>query len=145
MTAEGRRADLTRSELTGLVAELVITMAELPHEFMAHTDLLDFPGARSRQPVDDLRKYIESNKNGLSQLFLRGKVDHLFKRYSVDQELTSLLLCLVPGNQETVGLPEILDSWIKFTHGATAEQRVGKSTRSEQRRSRSIIPDEEIA
>ena len=127
MTAEGRRADLSRSELTGLVAELGISMAELPHEFISHTDLLDFPGARSRQPVDDLQKYIDGTTNGLSQLFLRGKVDHLFKRYSVDQELTSLLLCLVPGNQETVGLPDILDSWIKLTHGQTPEQRVGKS------------------
>jgi hypothetical protein len=59
-------------------------------------------------------------------LFLRGKVDYLFQRYTAEQELTSMLLCLRPSNLDVTTLPAVIEEWIGVTHGRTAEERKGR-------------------
>ena len=51
--AGSRRADL---EIAALTAELAITMRHKPDDFFEHTDLLDFPGYRSRLKTDDVAR-----------------------------------------------------------------------------------------
>ena len=97
-------------------------MREQPRPFFEHTDLLDFPGARSRQPLA-LGRYFAQNENALKETFLRGKVAYLFDRYVAEQELTSMLLCIGYGNQEVTTLPNMIAEWIAATHGATPEER----------------------
>jgi hypothetical protein len=105
-----------------LTAELRIELATPPRPFFKETDLLDFPGARSRQKVD-LTQFFEANPDALKETFLRGKVAYLFDRYVAEQELTSMLLCIRPSNQEVVTLPDLVDDWIASTHGRTPEAR----------------------
>lgn len=125
VTAAGRRAKLPRAVVTALVAELTIEMAEKPAPYFEHTDLLDFPGYRSRYKLDDVRR--ELKKPGmLKELFLRGKVAYLFQRYSAQRELNGMLLCIGPSNQEVQDLPAVINSWINSTHGETPEQREGR-------------------
>jgi stress response protein SCP2 len=95
----GARVTLPRSEVTALIAELRIVISEQPWDFFQHTDLLDFPGARSREQVKDLPAFLQGD-DALQGLFLRGKVAYLFDRYCAEQELTSMLLCIGPSNQE---------------------------------------------
>ncbi len=126
ITAGNRRpVSLPRASVTALVAELSITMREQPWPFFEHTDLLDFPGARSREitPIKSLRE-----PNTLERLFLRGKVAYLFQRYCAEQELTSMLLCIGPGNQEVRTLPGIVKEWIDTTHGADPATRAANQT-----------------
>ena len=126
-TSSGLTLTLRRQALAALTAELRIELAELPREFFHTTDLLDFPGARSRQKVD-LSAFFEMNAEALKETFLRGKVSYLFERYVAEQELTSMLLCVRPSNQEVATLPDLVDDWIAATHGRTAKSRTGQPT-----------------
>ncbi|MDS4021393.1 MAG: virulence factor SrfC family protein [Candidatus Competibacter sp.] len=125
--ADGARVTLPRSEITALIAELRIVIGEQPWDFFEHTDLLDFPGARSREQIKDLPAFLETG-DALQSLFLRGKVAYLFERYCAEQELTSMLLCIGPSNQEVKTLPEMVYEWIVSTHGTTPEQRSQQPT-----------------
>lgn len=124
-TPSGVHATLPRALVTALTAELTIVMREKPAPYFDHTDLLDFPGYRSRYKLDDVRR--ELGKEGmLKELFLRGKVAYLFQRYCAERELTSMLLCIGPSNQEVQDLPGVIDEWVRTTHGERPEDRVGK-------------------
>jgi hypothetical protein len=125
--SNGARVTLPRNEVTALIAELRIVISEQPWDFFQHTDLLDFPGARSREQIKDLPAFLEIG-DALQSLFLRGKVAYLFERYCAEQELTSMLLCIGPSNQEVKTLPEMVYEWIVSTHGATPEQRSQQPT-----------------
>lgn len=126
-TRAGRPVSLPRASVTALVAELAITMRDKPWPFFDHTDLLDFPGARSREIIPDVRRYLKQ-PGALEGLFLRGKVAYLFERYCADQELTSMLLCIGPSNQEVRTLPGIVKEWIDTTHGPDPETRAKNQT-----------------
>jgi len=124
--SSGRSAELPRSDYAALIAELVIEMEEKPYDYFDYTDLLDFPGYRSRVQIRDIDDFLDQS-NGLESLFLRGKVAYLFQRYREDRELTSMMLCIADSNQEVKSLPEVVDEWITDTHGETPEQRTGRA------------------
>lgn len=124
--AGGRHVDLPRPVVTALAAELRIMLKDQPWPFFEHTDLLDFPGYRSRTS-HNLGKYLrEAKGEALKELFLRGKVDYLFQRYTAEQELTSMLLCLRPSNLDVTTLPNVIEEWIGVTHGRSPEERRGR-------------------
>lgn len=124
---DGSRASLPRVYVTALTAELVIPMQSKPADFFEHTDLLDFPGYRSRKMFIDLAREAEEPAK-LKECFLRGKVAYLFERYCAERELTSLLLCIGSGVQEVQGLGGAVNEWISGTHGSTPERRDNKDT-----------------
>lgn len=127
-TRAGTSIALPRPVVTALAAELRILLKETPWPFFEHTDLLDFPGYRGRT-LHNLGKYLaEAKGNALKELFLRGKVDYLFQRYTAEQELTSMLLCLRPSNLDVTTLPAVIEEWIAATHGGSAEARQGRPT-----------------
>ncbi|MCR4666326.1 MAG: putative virulence factor [Desulfovibrio sp.] len=122
VTPEGKRASLQRAVVTALTAELTIVMDQKPADYFETTDLLDFPGYRSRYKIDDIRKELE--KPGmLKEMFLRGKVAYLFQRYCFERELTSMLLCIGPSNQEVQDLPGVINDWVTSTHGEKPDLR----------------------
>ncbi|MCB9960309.1 MAG: hypothetical protein H6843_17060 [Rhodospirillaceae bacterium] len=122
VSPEGHRVKLPRAQITALTAELRIVVRDKPWDFFDHTDLLDFPGARSRENIPDIRAFLEQ-PTALQSLFLRGKVAYLFERYCAEQELTSMLLCIGPSNQEVRTLPSMVNDWIASTHGSEAAAR----------------------
>lgn len=125
VTREGGRVPLPRAVIAALTAELTVVMREKPDPCFDHADLLDFPGYRSRYKFDDVRR--ELQKPGLlREMFLRGKVAYLFRRYCAERELTGMLLCIGPGNQEVQDLPGVINDWTLAAHGETPERRLGK-------------------
>ena len=119
----GARCRLTRPELTALIAELQITMSELPWDFLEKTDLLDFPGARERMGRNH-EDEIGGEPGKLGIYFLRGKVAYLFDRYADERELNALLLCIKESNNafdKTVR--SSIRGWIHKTHGDTPDAR----------------------
>ena len=127
LTPGGKTVTLPRVYVTALTAELIIPMRDKPAEFFTHTDLLDFPGYRSRKMFFDLA--LEAGDPAkLKECFLRGKVAYLFERYCAERELTGLLLCIGSGVQEVQGLGGAVNDWIAGTHGGTPERRTGKDT-----------------
>lgn len=127
MSPDGRKAMLPRPAVTALIAELCIVMKDKPWDFFEHTDLLDFPGARSRENIEDVGKFMQQ-ADALKSLFLRGKVAYLFERYVAEQELTSMLLCIGPSNQEVRTLPAMIKDWIDSTHGPDPAERERQET-----------------
>jgi hypothetical protein len=123
-TPDGAKHEIPRWIITALTAELTIVMVNKPAPFFDETDLLDFPGYRSRYKFTKIAEELETHGTALaSQMFLRGKVAYLFQRYCAEKELTSMLLCIGPSNQEVKDLPGVIKKWIDSTHGATPEKR----------------------
>jgi hypothetical protein len=118
----GARLAIERPELTALVYELHITMVEQPWPMFGHTDLLDFPGARSRKQ-ENLRKELKADPRRIAEYFLRGKVAYLFDHYCAERELNAMLLCVGPSNNEVSDMKRLIRKWVGLTHGAKAEQR----------------------
>ncbi len=126
-TATGLRADLPRAVLAALVAEVTIQLRDKPWDFFDVTDLLDFPGARSREQIRDPARHL-ADPSKLPAVLLRGKVAYLFERYCAETELTGMLLCIGPSNQEVRTLPRMVEEWIAGTHGDTPEKRATQPT-----------------
>ncbi|MBV9758033.1 MAG: hypothetical protein JO047_13345 [Alphaproteobacteria bacterium] len=116
------RAQLDRSVLAALVAEITVPMATQPWDFFADTDLLDFPGARSREVIKDVDRFL-TEPGRLGRIFLRGKVAYLFQRYNAEQEISAMVLCVGPSVQEVQTLPEMINGWVRDTIGAKPEAR----------------------
>jgi hypothetical protein len=112
-----------RAVLTGLVAEVKIVMAEQPWPFFEYTDLLDFPGARSREKQIDLPSDPAEREDRVRNMLLRGKIAYLFQRYTEQRELTCMLLCMPPSNVEVKDLDGMVKGWVEQTHGDTAAER----------------------
>lgn len=121
-TPAGRSASVSTPNLCALIAELVISMKDCPHPTYQSTDLLDFPGARSRK-MQKKDEGVLSNPEVQVENFLRGKVAYLFDKYAENLELSVMLLCVGPSNQEVVGLDKLVEDWIIRTHGARPEHR----------------------
>ncbi len=128
VTRDGRKADIARYEVTALTAELQISIRDKPWDFFDHTDLLDFPGARSREGIKHVDAYLAEGPDQLWGLFLRGKVAYLFERYCAERELTAMLLCIADSNQEVRTLPGMVNDWIEATHGKSVEDRSKQAT-----------------
>lgn len=128
VTRDGRKADIARCEVTALTAELQISIRDKPWDFFDHTDLLDFPGARSREGIKNVDAYLAEGPDQLWGLFLRGKVAYLFERYCAERELTAMLLCIADSNQEVRTLPGMVNDWIEATHGKTVDDRSKQAT-----------------
>jgi hypothetical protein len=115
--------------VTALTAELRVTLETAPWDFFTHTDLLDFPGARSREnkSVGDFLRD-PSEPCARANCFLRGKVALLFDNYAAELDLNVMLLCTGPENQEVKTLPGLTKEWVTRTHGDTPAKRAGKPT-----------------
>ncbi|OUL98854.1 virulence factor SrfC family protein [Variovorax sp. JS1663] len=112
-----------RATLTALVAEIKVVMANQPWPFFTHTDLLDFPGARAREKMVELPQDPEERTFSVRNMLLRGKIAYLFQRYTEERELTCMLLCMPPSNQEVKDLTSLVGKWVAQTHGASPETR----------------------
>ena len=120
--ASGASAMVDRSVAAALIAEITVPLAERPWEFFEHTDLLDFPGARTREEITDPDGFL-AQPGRLGRVFLRGKVAYLFQRYNAEQEIAAMLLCVGPSNQDVQTLPNMIDNWISQTVGPTPAAR----------------------
>ena len=123
--SHGITTTIAQPLLTAVVAELILQIDHLPFDFFQHTDLLDFPGARSRHNFKNAEQTLAAAEN-LSETLLRGKVAYLFERYTASFSLNGLLLCVVPGNQEVRTLSDYVAPWIESVHGKSAQARVNQ-------------------
>lgn len=135
----GSSIDVPRPVVAALTAELQLPLdpartSDPGREFLNFTDLLDFPGLRSPLKIEDPRNRIiigaapgdDDDKATVGDIFLRGKVDFLFRRYCEDFEINALVVLLKPSTQEVTELPPTVRHWIDLTHGETPQERTGR-------------------
>jgi hypothetical protein len=113
---------INRSLITALTAELVFSIPkELvdTKEFLANSDLLDFPGARSRLALEVL----DIDAEIIPDMLLRGKVSYLFNKYSDDFNVNNLLFCTNDKQLDVNEIPSLLFNWISKNVGANFHER----------------------
>lgn len=91
--------------------------AEKP--FLRDLDILDFPGARSRQKNPEAGITLKD----ASLMLIRGKVAYLFNKYSQQYLISNLLFCHDDTQNEVNTLPTLLTSWVEKTVGKTPAER----------------------
>ena len=131
VAGQAARIGVARSTLCALTAELRLQVGNDVAPMFAHTDLLDFPGARSREKHRSIRDGLDADADArerTGELFIRGKVAMLFKRYTDERELTAMLLCMPPSNQEVKDLGSMVGEWVHRTHGEQACERAAQTT-----------------
>jgi len=126
MAPDGKTAELSRPVLSALIAELHVMALEKPGDFLEYSDLLDFPGYRAREKMDDIVEDVQKPEI-LKKCFLRGKVAYLFERYRARKDISAMLLCVAESVQNNPDLPSAVTAWVVDTHGDQPEKRVGQA------------------
>jgi hypothetical protein len=143
-------SNVSKSELSGICAEIVL---KIPDEFLdsfdtysfemitdpgvisllgsgvvtknilKNTDLLDFPGARSRQ--QQLAEKL-SDPKVLTNVLLRGKVAYLFNMYCEARMINILMYCHHNESNDVTSIPLLLNNWVNKYIGTTPETRASR-------------------
>jgi hypothetical protein len=111
-----------KSAFCALAAELTFQIDERLAEektFLKYIDLLDFPGARSRERFGEQ----DISKQNCSAMLLRGKVAYLFNKFTAQFLISNLLFCHHDTKSEVKTLSDLLKNWIKGSIGNTPEER----------------------
>ena len=117
---DNKEISINTNRLSAIISEVTLTVSEdltTKKEFIQNTDLLDFPGARSRLVLNK----ITDEETPL--MFLRGKISYLFKRYSTNLEINNLLFCINDQQIEVKELPSLLNEWISTNIGDSIDHR----------------------
>jgi hypothetical protein len=92
----GTRAELGRSDMTALIAELQITVAESRETSSTRPTCSTSRGALA-QRIQQIRQFLK--RDGARNLYLREQVAYLFERYC-PAGATAMLLCIGPSNRK---------------------------------------------
>lgn len=114
-------SNFSKGELSALIAELTFELPEViaqDRKFLKDMDLLDFPGARSRE------KYKEKEiATVLPKMLRRGKVAYLFNKYSRSLQISSVLFCHHNDQKSEPTIGETINNWIEENIGINPEER----------------------
>ena len=117
----GEEKHIEVSYLSALISELIFS---IPQElmdskmFLKNSDLLDFPGARSRLGIE-----VEGIHKNVHEMLLRGKVSYLFNKYTDDYSINNLLFCTNDKQLEVNELSYLLFNWISKNIGLSIDER----------------------
>lgn len=112
--------DISCSKLCFLTSEIVLTVSKSSIQnrpFIQSTDIIDFPGARSREELRDL-----SDQSRIYML-LRGKVSYLFNLYSSNFLTNTLFVCMRTQQTNVSSMPRLIKQWIHDNIGETDVKR----------------------
>jgi hypothetical protein len=120
-TSSGREVALDPGVLAALIAEIRLTLRGVAGSLLEKADILDFPGGRALKGINGFGP-AELNSGKLEnaiEVYKRGKLTFLFEQYSLDREITSLLLCSPgPMKPEAIQLQSQVESWLSIRHGS---------------------------
>lgn len=97
-----------------------LTKGDIEMSVLKENDLLDFPGARSREKERALS--LDADKV-LINVFLRGKVAYLFNKYNEGAAINVLLFCHDQVQNDVTNLYILLDEWVRNYVGDTPQKR----------------------
>lgn len=88
-------------------------------DMLTDNDLLDFPGARSREQ----EKVEKLSKGNVLDFYLRGKVAYLFNKYNENMGINILLYCHHNKDNDVTNLYSLLEEWVNNYVGHDPEER----------------------
>ncbi len=121
-------SSFNKSSLSALIAELTFVLPQQvanERRFLNKIDLLDFPGARSREKFKE-----QEIATVLPTILRRGKVAYLFNKYSRSLRISAVLFCHHNDQKNEPTLGETINDWIETNIGKTPEERAEDLTRT---------------
>jgi len=112
------RYDMT--DIQDPAVRAALTQGDVRLDMLRTTDLLDFPGARSRKKEQSVTL---AQPKILTTVLLRGKVAYLFNKYSESKAINILLYCHDYEMNDVTSLYITLNEWVNQYVGATPEER----------------------
>lgn len=124
---DGRKVKLLRSIVSILTKEVQLQLSKSfaedePQAFLNHSDLLDFPGSKSREKIP-LNVFNNNSTEQKLQLLIRGKVSYLFDSYTNKLGVSTLLYCMDNNPPEEKEAPNRLYKWLEKYVGKNKEDR----------------------
>jgi len=117
----GREIGVEPGVLSALIAEVRLPLRPVPGSVFENTDLLDFPGGRALRGINGFGQD-ELNTGRLEhaiEVYKRGKLTFLFEQFSLDREITALVLCSPgPTKPEAIQLQSQVERWLQIRHGS---------------------------
>lgn len=123
--------------LAALIAEIRLPLKPVTGSLLEGTDMLDFPGGRALKGIngfgpDELNSGSPGggSLDNAIEVYKRGKLTFLFEQFSLDREITALVLCSPgPTKPEAIQLQTQVERWLHIRHGTatpTDPDEVGK-------------------
>ncbi|MBI2568210.1 MAG: hypothetical protein HYV63_14380 [Candidatus Schekmanbacteria bacterium] len=116
-----REVSIEPGVLAALIAEIRMQLSPRSGSLLDHADILDFPGGRALKGINGFGPQ-ELNSGKLEnaiEVFKRGKLTYLFEQFSLDREITALVLCSPgPTKPEAVQLQSQVENWLQIRHGS---------------------------
>lgn len=124
---DGRVLECDRSIISILTKEVQLHIAndfenDRARSFMKTSDILDFPGSKSREKIP-LSVFNKNTTEQKLQLLVRGKVAYLFDSYTDNLGVSTLLYCMDNNPPEESEAPHRLSRWVKKYVGENREER----------------------
>jgi hypothetical protein len=117
----GRLVSIEPSVLAALIAEIRLPLKPAPGSLLDSTDLLDFPGGRALRGINGF-EHAELNAGNLEnavEVFKRGKLTFLFEQFSLDREITALVIASPgPTKPEAIQMQHQVERWLQIRHGS---------------------------
>ena len=113
--------DFSKAYLSALVGELTFVLPETiaaERTFLKRIDLLDFPGARSREKIKESQL-----EEVLPTILRRGKVAYLFNKYSRSLKISAVLFCHHNDQKTEPSIGASIFNWIEENIGRNPESR----------------------
>ena len=126
-TEGGKQFTVPRSTFAALIREVELPIEHSgdfseAQQFLEYSDILDFPGSRSREIIPE--EVFDHNEIAEKLIiFIRGKVSYLFSYYSRNFGISTLLYCMGDSQPEEMAAGERLGRWIQDNIGHSPEAR----------------------
>ncbi len=107
--------------LSALIAEIRLVFRGAPGSLLERSDILDFPGGRALKGINGFgQAELTSGKlENAIEVYKRGKLTFLFEQFSLDREITALVLCSPgPTKPEAIQLQSQVEGWLRIRYGA---------------------------
>ena len=122
VSENGHEVVIEPSVLAALISEIRLPLEPVRGSLLEGTDLLDFPGGRALRGINGFEPN-ELNLGNLEnaiEVFKRGKLTFLFEQFSLDREITALVLCSPgPTKPEAIQMQHQVERWLAIRHGSS--------------------------
>lgn len=115
--------DFPKTLLSAICSEIDIIVGQeyiKDRSFLKTMDLLDFPGARSREEFSQEKI---GKDDVLPQMLRRGKVAYLFTKYSENKKINTVLWCHHNDQKTVPAVVNTITQWLKKYIGENAQMR----------------------
>ncbi|MBZ0117577.1 MAG: putative virulence factor [Sandaracinaceae bacterium] len=106
--------------MAALVSEIRLSLAPVAGSLLGTADLLDFPGGRALRGINGFEpgELNTGNLENAIEVYKRGKLTFLFEQFSLDREITALVICSPgPTKPEAIQMQHQIERWLQIRHG----------------------------